>query len=70
MLRTVIFEFAKAFPGKTDRIPPAEMVKGISYDQIEAALQFGASKLAWLKHYLQNTLTVKDNAEKVILWVY
>jgi hypothetical protein len=70
MLRTVISEFAKAFPGKTDRIPPPEKVKGMTYDQIEAALQFGAPKLASLKHYLRNTLTVKDNGEKVILWVY
>jgi hypothetical protein len=70
MLRTVISEFAKAFPGKTDRIPPLEKVKGMTYDQIEAALRFGAPKLAWLKHYLRNTLTAKDNGKKVILWVY
>jgi len=70
MLRTVIYEFPKAFPGKTDRIPLPEKVKGRTYDQIEAALRFGAPKLAWLKYYLRNTLTAKDNGEKVILWVY
>jgi hypothetical protein len=61
MLKTVISEFAKAFPGKTDQIPPPEKVKGMTYDQIKAALRFGAPKLAWLIHYLRNTLTVKDN---------
>jgi len=70
MLRTVISEFVKAFPKKTDRIPPPEKAKGMTYDQIEAASRFGASKLAWIKHYLRNTLTAKDNGEKVILWVY
>jgi hypothetical protein len=70
MLRTAISQLAKAFPGKTDRIPPPGKVKGMTYDQIEAALRFGAPMLAWLKHYLWNTLTAKDNAEKVILWVY
>jgi hypothetical protein len=70
MLRTVISEFAKAFPGKTDRIPPPEKVKGMTYDQIEAALRLGAPKLAWLKQYLRNTLTAKDNGEKVILRIY
>jgi hypothetical protein len=70
MLRMVISEFAKAFPGKTDGIPPPETVKGMRYDQIEAALRFGAPKLAWLKHYLPNTLTATDNGEKEILWVY
>jgi hypothetical protein len=70
MLRTVIPEFAKAFPGKTDQIPPPEKVKGMTYDQIEAALRFGAPKLAWLRYYLRNTLTVEDNGKKVILWVY
>jgi len=70
MLRTVISEFAKAFPGKTDRVPPPEKVKSMTHNQIVAALQFGAPKLAWLKHYLRNTLTEKDNGEKVILWVY
>jgi hypothetical protein len=34
MLRTVIPAFAKAFPGKTDRIPPPEKVKSMRYDQI------------------------------------
>jgi len=70
MLRTVISEFQKAFPGKIDRIPPPEKVKGMTYDQIEAALPFGDPKLAWLKHYLRNTFTAKDNGEKVILCVY
>jgi hypothetical protein len=41
LLRTVISEFAKALPGKTDRIPPPEQYKGMMYDQIEAALRFG-----------------------------
>jgi hypothetical protein len=40
MIRTVISEFVKAFPGKTDRIPSPEKVKGMTYVQIEAALQF------------------------------
>jgi len=70
MLRTFISKFANAFPGKTDRIPPPDKVKGMTYDQIEAALRFGAPKLAWLKHYLRNTSTAKDNGEKAILWVY
>jgi hypothetical protein len=70
MLRTVISEFAKAFPGKTDRIPPPDNVKGMTYDQIEAALRFGAPKMAWLKHYLRNTFTAKDIGEKVVLWEY
>jgi hypothetical protein len=46
------------------------MVKGVTYDQLEAALRFEASKFAWLKHYLRNTLTGKENGEKVTLWVY
>jgi len=70
MLMTVISELAKAFPEKTDRIPPPEKVQGMAYDQILAALRLGAPKLAWLKQYLRNTLMAKDNAEKVIMWVY
>jgi hypothetical protein len=70
MIRTVISEFVKAFPEKTDRIPWPEKVKGMTYVQIEAALQFEAPKLAWLKNYFRNTLKAKDNGEKVILWVY
>jgi hypothetical protein len=66
MLRTVIYEFAKTVPEKTGRIPPPEKVKGMTYDQIEAALQLVAPKLAWLKQYLRNTFMAKDNAEKVI----
>ena len=31
MLRTVVSEFAKAFPGKRDQIPPPENVKGMTY---------------------------------------
>jgi hypothetical protein len=41
ILRTVVSEFAKAFTGMTDRIPRPEKVKGMTYYQIEAALQFG-----------------------------
>ena len=63
-------EFAKAFTGKTDQVPPSRKVKGMMYDQSKAALWFGALTLAWLKHYLRNTLTAKDNGGKVILWVY
>jgi hypothetical protein len=70
MLWTVISEFGQDFPWKTDQIPPRERVKGLAYDQIEAALQFWASKLAWFNLYLRNTKTVKNNGEKVILWVY
>jgi len=62
MLTMVSPEFAKAFPGKMDQIPPPGMIK--------AALRFGPPRLAWLKHYLRNTLTAKDTGEKVILWVY
>jgi len=40
------------------------------YHQIDAGLRFGAPKLAWLKHYLGNTLTAKDSGEKMILSVY
>jgi len=50
MRRMVISEFAKAFPVKTDRIPPPGKVKGMKYDQIEAVLQFGAPKLGWFKY--------------------
>jgi len=46
MLRMVISEFAKAFPGNMDQIPPPEKVKGITYDQIKALLPFGDPKLA------------------------
>jgi hypothetical protein len=70
MLMTGISEFAKAFPCKMDQIPLPGKVNVMTYDQIEVALRFGAPKLAWLKHYLRNTLTAKDNGEKVILWVY
>jgi hypothetical protein len=70
MLRTVIYEFAKTVPEKTGRIPPPEKVKGMTYDQIEAALQLWAPKLAWLKQYLRNTFMAKDNAEEVIQSVY
>ena len=69
-LRTVISEFAKAFPGKTDQIPLPEMVRVMKDHHIEAALQVGAPKLACLKHYLWNILTAKDNGETVILGVY
>ena len=70
LLSTVISEFAKAFPGKLDQIPLPQKVHGMTFDQIEAALQFWAPKLAWPKQYLWNTLPAKDNGEKVILWVY
>jgi hypothetical protein len=70
MLRAVSYEFANTFPGKMDRIPPPEKVKGMTYDSIEAVLQFGALKLAWVIYYLRNTLTAKLKGEKVILWVY
>jgi len=46
MLRTVISKFGKAFLGKTDRIPPPVKFKGMTYDQIEAALRFAAP--SWL----------------------
>jgi hypothetical protein len=59
-----------SFTRKTDQIPLPEKVNGITYDKIKAALWLGAPKLAWLKQYLWNTLTAKDNGEKVILWVY
>jgi hypothetical protein len=64
MLRKVISEFAKDFPGKTDQIPPPATVKSMTYDQIEAGLRFGAPTLAWLKQYLRNSLTAKDDGEK------
>jgi hypothetical protein len=70
MLRTVISEFAETFPEKTGQIPPPEKVKGMTYDQIEAALWFEPPKLAWLKQYLRNTFMAKDNGEKVIQRVY
>ena len=70
MLRMVISEFAKSFPEKTDRIPLPETIRGITYDQIEAALRCRARSLAWLNNYLGNTLTAKNNGEKVTLWVY
>jgi len=70
MLKTVIFQFAKAFPRKTDRIPTPEKVLGRSYDGIEAGVRLGAPMLAWLKQFLRNILTAKDNREKVIVWVY
>ena len=70
MLWTVMSEFPMAFRRKTDRISPLEKVKGMTYDHIEAAFRCGASKLVWLKHYLRNTLTAKDNREKVKLSVY
>jgi len=70
MLMMVISAVAKAFPRKTDQISLPEKVKGMTYVQIKAALRFGAPKLSWLKQYHQNTLTAKDNGEKVILWVY
>jgi len=46
MLRIVSAEFGKAFPGKMDQIPSPEMVKGMTYDQIMAALQCGAPTMA------------------------
>jgi hypothetical protein len=46
MLRTVISEFAKAFPGKTDQKPSPGTVKSMTSDHIKAALRFGAPKLA------------------------
>jgi hypothetical protein len=70
MLRTVISELAQVFTAKTDRIPPPEQVNGMTYDQLKVALRLGAPMLAWLTQYLQNTLTAKDNGERVILWVY
>ena len=50
MLRTVISECAKAFPGKTEGMPPRENITGMTYDQIKAALQIGPPKMAWLKY--------------------
>jgi hypothetical protein len=70
MLRTVISEFAKTFPEKTGRIPPPGKVKGMTYDQIEAALRLEAPMVAWLNQYLRNTFMAKDNGEKVIQSVY
>jgi len=52
-----------------DQIPPPEMLKGITSDQIEAALQFGAPKVAWLKEYLQNTFAAITNGENISLLV-
>jgi len=70
MLRTANAECAKSFPAKTDCKPLAQKFKCITHDQIEAALQFATPKLAWLNHFLWNTLTATDNGEMVILWVY
>jgi len=70
MLWTDFSEFPMSIPGKTNRIPAPKKVNSITHDQIETALWFGPPKLTSLKHYLGNTLVVKDNAQKVILWVY
>jgi len=43
---------------------------GMTYDHIEAALLFGATQLAWLRHYLRNSSTANDNGQRVILWVH
>jgi len=66
----VISQFAKPFPGNTDQLPRAEKIMSMAYDQIEAALWFGAPKLAWLRYYLWNTLTAKKKATMVIWWLY
>ena len=70
ILRTVISEFGKAFPGKIHRILPSVKNKSVIYDQINTALQIWAPTLVLLKQYLLQTLIAKDNGEKVILWVY
>jgi len=64
MLRKVISQLAKAFPGKTDWIHPPGKMAGMTYHHIEAALLPVASNSAWLKQYLWNTLIVTDNGEK------
>jgi hypothetical protein len=70
MLRMGISMFAMASPWKTQQIAPCQKVKGMTYDQIQAALRFVALMLGCLKHYLWTTLTAKENGYMVILWVY
>jgi hypothetical protein len=69
MLRTVIPEFAKALPGKTNQIPLTDEFKGMMYDQIEAALVFGARKLAWLST-ISGTLSQQMAMERVCFCGY
>jgi len=70
LLRTVISEFAKSFPGKTVLIPHPVMVKGTTYNQTDAPLLFGATQLARLKGSLPNTFMPNDHRAIVILSVY
>jgi len=55
MLRMVISEFAKGVPAQTVQIPPPEEVAGMTYDEIDATLWFGAPMLACFIQYLRNT---------------
>jgi hypothetical protein len=45
LVKTVTSIFGMKFPRMINLIPPPEKLISINYDQIKAALQFGASKL-------------------------
>jgi hypothetical protein len=70
----IIKMFAAIFPGWTDQKPSSNEVKHMNHARFEAAMRYGAPKLAWLKNWLcKNMLLGKNNqnnGEKVILWVY
>ncbi|KAF8537267.1 hypothetical protein BDD12DRAFT_888148 [Trichophaea hybrida] len=70
----IIKMIATAFPGQIVWISSANQVKNMNHTCFEAAMRYGAPKLAWLKNWLRkNTPSGKNNqnnAEKVILWVY
>jgi hypothetical protein len=64
------FQVWKCFPRAMDRFPAPKKFKDMMFDQIEAVLQIGPPRLAWLRYYRWTTFNVKSNGEKVILLVY
>ncbi|KAF8536360.1 P-loop containing nucleoside triphosphate hydrolase protein [Trichophaea hybrida] len=70
----IIKMFATGFPGQTDQIPSTNQVKNMNHARFEAAMQYGALKLAWLKNWLRKNMPLgknnQINGEKVILWMY
>ncbi|KAF8541877.1 hypothetical protein BDD12DRAFT_877597 [Trichophaea hybrida] len=57
----IIKMFATAFPGQTDWIPSTNQVRNMNHACFEAAMQYGAPKLAWLKNWLRKNIPLGKN---------
>ncbi|KAF8537189.1 hypothetical protein BDD12DRAFT_807160 [Trichophaea hybrida] len=57
----IIKTFTTTFPGQTDRIPSSNQVKNMNHRCFEAAIRYGAPKLAWLKNCLPKNMPLCKN---------